>query len=268
MIENFKTECIHGDKFADFSDFIFTENRFDFSTDILKKNCILFCHTDFIHSVFNFIRYSDCKYVVITHNSDYNINDFRCSLKPKNVIYWFAQNVEIKKDDLIPIPIGLERPHINPGKLEQLLEEGQKEKAYSNLLYIGFSPSTNFQERQSAIDILSKRSFVSFVRDRINFNEYIKNIHSHKFVLSPPGNGLDCHRTWEALYCNTIPIVKDGALTQCFKDLPILIVKDWEEITEDFLNIKFIEINEKKLNKDKLKISYWKETILKAYNSL
>ena len=33
--------------------------------------------------------------------------------------------------------------------------------------------------------------------------------HAHfAFVASPSGNGLDCHRTWEALLLRSIPIVK------------------------------------------------------------
>ena len=28
-----------------------------------------------------------------------------------------------------------------------------------------------------------------------------------KYVLSPPGNGPDCHRTWESIYLGAIPIV-------------------------------------------------------------
>ncbi|CAF4378106.1 unnamed protein product, partial [Adineta steineri] len=35
---------------------------------------------------------------------------------------------------------------------------------------------------------------------------YMRN-RQYPFWLSPRGNGLDCHRTWEALYLDTIPIV-------------------------------------------------------------
>ena len=37
--------------------------------------------------------------------------------------------------------------------------------------------------------------------------------HAHfAFVASPSGNGLDCHRTWEALLLRSIPIVKVSVL--------------------------------------------------------
>jgi hypothetical protein len=48
--------------------------------------------------------------------------------------------------------------------------------------------------------------------------------------LSPRGNGLDCHRTWEALYLDAIPIV-------C----------NWTELTETYLRFRLNEIATKKV---------------------
>ena len=42
---------------------------------------------------------------------------------------------------------------------------------------------------------------------RVPFSEYIETVASYAYVLSPPGNGFDCFRTWEALAVGTIPIV-------------------------------------------------------------
>ena len=52
----------------------------------------------------------------------------------------------------------------------------------------------------------------------------------YKFILSPPGAGFDCHRTWEALYLGAIPIVKTSSLDPLYKDLPVVIeLVDTEE---------------------------------------
>lgn len=87
----------------------------------------------------------------------------------------------------------------------------------------------------------------------------------YKFILSPQGAGLDCHRTWEAIICGIIPIVKSSSIDNLFKDLPVLIVDDWEDINEDML-IKYYDIisNNKKNNvysMEKLHLSYWKNII-------
>ena len=41
---------------------------------------------------------------------------------------------------------------------------------------------------------------------KIRVPEYLRTLGQHRFVLSPRGNGLDAHRTWEALMVGTIPI--------------------------------------------------------------
>lgn len=51
------------------------------------------------------------------------------------------------------------------------------------------------------------------------------------FVVSPHGNGLDCHRTWESLVLGNIVIVKRSSLDPMYEGLPVVIVEDWREIT-------------------------------------
>ena len=87
----------------------------------------------------------------------------------------------------------------------------------------------------------------------------------YKFVLSPPGAGLDCHRTWEALYLNVIPIMLSSTIDSLFDDLPVVIVKDWDEISQEFLIEEYHRIRKRDdYNMDKLKMSYWFNTISKA----
>lgn len=57
----------------------------------------------------------------------------------------------------------------------------------------------------------------------------------YSFTVSPHGNGLDCHRTWEDLVLGCIPIVKTSPIDYLYDGLPVAIVKDWDEITRDKL---------------------------------
>ena len=43
--------------------------------------------------------------------------------------------------------------------------------------------------------------------DNLQFSDYIKELSSCYFCLSPNGNGIDCHKHWECLYLGVIPIV-------------------------------------------------------------
>lgn len=58
------------------------------------------------------------------------------------------------------------------------------------------------------------------------------------FVPSPAGNGLDCHRTWEAMYLGAVPVVLE-------KDFcgdvswPVLVVPSWDFlINKDITELK------------------------------
>ena len=57
----------------------------------------------------------------------------------------------------------------------------------------------------------------------------------YAFVLSPHGNGLDCHRTWEALILGCIPIVRTSPIDSLYEGLPVLIVNDWNNINNELL---------------------------------
>jgi hypothetical protein len=90
----------------------------------------------------------------------------------------------------------------------------------------------------------------------------------YPFWLSPRGNGIDCHRTWEALYLDIIPIVWNSSLNILYKNLPVVIINDYKELNERFLYEKLNEISKKKLSKEKiyqyekLRNAYWRRLIL------
>jgi hypothetical protein len=53
-----------------------------------------------------------------------------------------------------------------------------------------------------------------------------------QYVLSPPGNGPDCHRTWEALYLGATPIVHRKSWPFLDYDIPVLVIDSWDKIGE------------------------------------
>ena len=86
--------------------------------------------------------------------------------------------------------------------------------------------------RKQAKNILQSNPDVQFM-DRMSPIEYLQHHERFAFTVSPFGNGADCHRTWEALFMNTIPIVKTSLLDGMYKfhDVPVVIVDDWHQIT-------------------------------------
>ena len=84
---------------------------------------------------------------------------------------------------------------------------------------------------------------------------------SHRFCISPPGNGADCHRVWECLYLGVIPIVQRDLNYEQYDDLPILLVDDWNVLTREFLDTHYERIQATEWNLDKLGIHYWRHRI-------
>jgi hypothetical protein len=65
----------------------------------------------------------------------------------------------------------------------------------------------------------------------INYEETHKSI----YTLSPRGCGVDCHRFYEAIYLDSIPIVKktNTAFDKVYDVFPCLVINNWEDITEE-----------------------------------
>lgn len=82
----------------------------------------------------------------------------------------------------------------------------------------------------------------------------------HAFVISPHGNGVDCHRTWEALALGCVPIVRTSPLDSLYEELPVLIVSHWSEVTADFLR-RHAENPPRVARPEKLTLAYWQDRL-------
>uniref|UniRef100_A0A6C0BVA5 Exostosin GT47 domain-containing protein n=1 Tax=viral metagenome TaxID=1070528 RepID=A0A6C0BVA5_9ZZZZ len=83
----------------------------------------------------------------------------------------------------------------------------------------------------------------------------------YAFVISPQGNGIDCIRTWEALCFGCIPIFKKCGIEDLFIDLPVLIVNEWYEVTNELLVDTVHKFKNMTFNYEKLKLKYWTDQI-------
>lgn len=235
----------------------------NFNINNLKDVNIVYLHTMYKDQFFNIINKLNNKFIVITHNSDININSV--DNLPDNVIRWFSQNVDIKNDRLESLPIGLENSrwfsHLN--KKSKMIEKLKESKNVKNLLYINHNINTYKQDRIEPYQIFKNKSWATLQMgyNGQDFDLYLDSIYNHKFVLSPRGNGIDTHRKWESLYLNTIPIEKRNINNSFYEDLPICFVDEWSDITEDFLNKEYERIINIEWNMDKLKMSYWENKI-------
>ena len=184
---------------------------------------------------------------------------------PDNVIRWYSQNVNVIDPRIKSIPIGLENDFWFPKirKKEKMIEKLQEPKSYRNLVYMNHTNSTNPQERTHIYELLENNLWVTTHRftNGSNFDLYIDNVYSHKFMVCPPGNGMDTHRLWETLYMGSVPIVKKDINNSFYGELPILYINEWEEVTEDYLNETWEIYQDKAWNREMLTFEYWKNKI-------
>lgn len=184
---------------------------------------------------------------------------------PSNIKCWFAQNCDAWDDKLIPIPIGIENDHWTreQRKKEILLALRKLEVEKHGLAYLNVNPVTNFT-RPYAYHLFSGKKWctVEYGKNGVDFDNFARKLQTHKFVFCPEGNGMDTHRPWETLCLNSYPIVRRRRFTEAFAELlPIVLIDDWEEVTEDFLNNKYLELSSKEWTWEALKLGYWEKLI-------
>ena len=83
---------------------------------------------------------------------------------------------------------------------------------------------------------------------------------AYAFSISPHGNGLDCHRTWEDLALGCIVIVKSSSLDVLYEGLPVVIVNDWSEVTEENMRLWLTRYADAMTNpsyRERLTTHYW-----------
>lgn len=226
--------------------------------NISSENYIFFTKMDWIKYFINkILPLIDKPFILVTHNSDYSSGKQGQIIKHPKLIKWFGQNMEKISDKTEGLPIGLENQmwkRTNFNIIEQ-----NKSVPKTNLLYLNFSLKTN----KSRVGVMNKLLGKGFRRNgSLPWNEYMRELASYKFAISPKGNGVDCHRTWEALYLGVIPIVEKSDHMSYFKDLPILFVDDYDEIDEKFLNEMYEVFRNRSFNLEKLDINYYKERFL------
>lgn len=268
---------VSGDTFRSFSKFIIDETNIPFNPDDVQKGDIIFVSTDFPEGNLKkfFKTYHPQiknQYILITHNGDSSVpGNYIEYLNDSKIYAWFGQNTDvIYYPKFIPIPIGLENRHIGRGHYEIILDLLKKDiDSYpkTHLLYSNFSPHTNPNLRLPIYNFFKNKPFCYFQEPKKTIRGYLTDICYSKFVLSPHGHGLDCHRTWEALYLGAIPIVVASTLDKLYEDLPVIVINNWNEVTDAFLIKKYEEMKSKKYKMEKLTFKYWKDLIINYQKS-
>ena len=252
---------VTGNGFRNRSHLIYDEFRKDGPENITEDGQVVFIKIDLVESFFWHVM-SNVKYRVkiITHNGAKGLDlSYLQYLNNKKVINWFAQNANIRHEKLTSIPLGLANKRWAHGNTEIIedIASSQIERRY--LAYMNFDIGTNSDKRSEVHKMFFDKDYV-YCAPKKPFVDYLKDLKLNKFCISPQGRGADCHRIWESILMGTIPIVKNCQNISFYRDMPILIINNWEQINQQFLEEQY----ENKLNTwndSKLFLDYWVEKI-------
>ena len=217
-------------------------------------------------------------------------------LKSPYFIKWFAKNICIEHNKLIPIPLGpkwqFHSPIIFAEDLTIMKRIYIRYGIYPMLYFKNFT-IPEYQDSINALNIFKpkKDKLLYFHFHTVTTDDpfcleytnlrndlwvwlqeqgvpnapvrspkgYLDELSRYKFAIAPPGKGLDTHRAWEALMVGTIPIVLTSALDSLFRGLPVLIVDDYKVLTEEFLYASYNYFHEypDEFSFEKIFTPYW-----------
>ena len=185
-------------------------------------------------SFLNFNYRNDYRnYTLVLHNGDDRVLPGELKQLEARFRKIYAVNLMSRGEKSTPIPIGLEnKSYFNngvPSDFRKLISLGlSAPQERTNLLLHSFSLHTNRAERELCSSVGVKLR--SKCLENASPIEYRRALANSRFVLSPAGNGYDCHRTWEAMYLGAIPIVRRAHWPFMGLNLPVLVVDEWRDL--------------------------------------
>ena len=198
---------------------------------------------------YGLMKYQDIKYSLV---------EWQNTIKNPNTLIIQASSV-CGGDLWMPFPIGMQWQYVKFFNTSQV-SKWQIDN-HTNLVLCAVTSITDSRRRPSGINrqaILNTLQKNGIQNIKLQGEQYFSSLPSYKFVISPEGNGIDCHRHYEALLAGCIPIMEYNDLIQeKYKGLPILYTKDYSEITPQYLEQKYSEIANAIYDFSRLFLSYY-----------
>jgi len=178
------------------------------------------------------LRFPELELVI--HNGDEVPDEPRMQLLNKSFKSVFSVNWLGSSEIAKPLPIGLENAaKLRNGVPRDFIREinhGLRPFDQRDIeLLVCFSIWTNPSIRTEALSWARTLIGATIIDEPITPRAYRKLLLRSKYVLSPPGNGADCHRTWEALYLGAVPVVLNEYWPFSNYDIPVVSLRNWKE---------------------------------------
>lgn len=254
---------LSGDGFRSIADHVFEANGSRVKAEIVSDYSTVFCETTELESFLDRMHTDKPRGVtLLVGNSDLGFNKAMATgCEGAGVKTVFAQNLEGRFSGVHPLPLGLENKwRLRNGYPRDFFRARSKIGGKLFRVAWSFDTETNPAVRRPARSVLERAEVadhIGLVSPRAHRNALAE----YAFVACPPGNGIDTHRTWEALYLKSVPILLASASSSFFKEmgLPVLVVEDYSEVltfTEENLKDVYHELSAG-FSSERIWMPYW-----------
>ena len=226
----------------------------------IKETDIIFLNLDLFNNFIKLMNNHNIKTrcTIITHNSDLMFTD-RHALELEQFAHTiYAINTSCSNKIVKTIPIGFSDDN-NISHSHFINDLNNKPRDI--LAYMNFKISNNSSIRTECFNTFKTYSWV-FKEFSVSNEDFYNKLRISKYVICPEGTGIDCHRIYESLYFNAIPLLKTSKMDEFYKKLPVIIFEKWDDITENFLVETYSKFKDKldlwkDRNKEWYKSKYW-----------
>jgi hypothetical protein len=194
----------------------------------------------------------------------YTLEEWQKKEKSQNEILYNCSEFDRQEDGWISFTIGMGYQFANHTGALNSFSSG----SHDQLVLCAVSPWTDRTRRgleticrDRILETLSKNGIHN---QTLNPSDYFQNLSKYKFVISPEGNGIDCHRHYEALMAGCIPIIEEHAgIREKYKGCPVVYTKDYSEITPEYLESLYTPLLHQTWDFSKLIFSTYDESVQK-----
>ena len=223
----------------------------------------------FYYEILPFIKKHNIKVILITsqwHFSQIHRTDKTDKvLNDDNILLWISQNpIYVNNPKYMAFPYGICHTKVN--KYVDFIKSNNVNNAKKNKIvnqYVNYTnhllPSNHIRKRYA---ILGKNTG----KERLSYTDFLTNILNSEFVISTSGDRDDCHRHYECIGLNSIPVSNiNGEYKDIFKEN--MLYSNAEEMI-DMVNSGVVNYEYKIPDRNILTIAYWELKIKQKINSL
>jgi hypothetical protein len=216
---------------------------------MVRRGDRVFMKVEDIPAFINKAKHLIVKINAVIHNSDEPFtNELYNMLEPYSDNVYAVNSIS---DKAIQLPLGFrDHQYISHHVLNKVARDPEVPRTIKCL--VNFLITTNPDLRKEAFDCFKDKPFCT-VQDYITYDfakslahsnpetmekrsKFYNTLKTTKFAICPQGTGMDTHRVYECLLFGVVPIVTSSTLDHLYKNFPILIVRSWNEVTEELLD--------------------------------